>query len=365
MIHHPERPRFGNLPSRQRQGIRLATETWVKVTALDPEYSLPQVISPTVKSVNLCHWVTENSALLQDLLLQAGGILFRGFAISDVAQFEQIVRSVAGELLDYYDRSSPRSAVADKIYTSTDYPADQSIYLHSENSYAATWPLKIAFCCLIPPQSGGETPIADTRKLLQRIDPTLRTRFAQQGVMYVRNFGDGLGLPWQTVFQTDEPARVEQFCQENAIEFEWKPGNRLRTRQVRQAIAQHPQTGEWVWFNHAVFFHGSSLEPDLRRAILAEFSEADLPHHTYYGDGTPIEAEVLAHLRQAYAQEQIQFPWQVGDILLLDNMLTAHGRRPFAGQRRVVVAMTNPIQFQTPPDGDAQCATRRGYATKL
>ncbi|NJM65765.1 MAG: TauD/TfdA family dioxygenase [Acaryochloris sp. RU_4_1] len=346
MIKLPARGGSGSLQSRKRQAIQLSNETWVKVAPLETGGSLLLVISPMVKDISLLHWVAEHTTLIQEQLLKHGGILFRGFPVCAVAEFEHVIRTVAGELLDYRDRSSPRSSVEGKIYTSTDYPANQSIFLHSENSYAATWPLKIAFCCLTPPQQGGETPIADTRKLLQRIDPHIRDRFTQRGVMYVRNFGDGLGLSWQSVFQTEDPTQVEQFCQENAIELEWKSGNRLRTRQVRQAITQHPQTGEWVWFNHALFFHVSTLEPLLRQAILAEFSEADLPHHTYYGDGSPIEADVLTHLRQIYLQEQVQFPWQVGDILLLDNMLAAHGRMPYRGIRKVVVAMAEPMHYQ-------------------
>ncbi|NJM52790.1 MAG: TauD/TfdA family dioxygenase [Blastocatellia bacterium] len=29
-----------------------------------------------------------------------------------------------------------------------------------------------------------------------------------------------------------------------------------------------------------------------------------------------------------------------GDILILDNILTAHGRMPFSGQRKIMLAMT-------------------------
>ena len=126
--------------------------------------------------------------------------------------------------------------------------------------------------------------------------------------MYVRNFGDGFGLPWQTVFQTTNPAEVETFCRSHGIEFEWKKGNRLRTRQVRQAVAIHPKTGDIVWFNHAAFFHISTLEPNISEALLAEFLEEDLPHNTYYGDGSPIEPAVLDEIRTAYQQETVIFP---------------------------------------------------------
>jgi alpha-ketoglutarate-dependent taurine dioxygenase len=303
---------------------------------------LPVLCQPVLEGINLLTWVANNQELINRILLQHGGILFRNFQIKEIAEFENFIQIVSGDLIEYRDRSSPRSTVQGKIYTSTDYPADQSIFLHSENSYAASWPLKIFFYCVKVAQQGGETPIADTRKLLQKIDPKIRDRFTEKGVMYVRNFGDGFGLPWQTLFQTTNPAEVEQFCHSNNIEFEWKPGNRLRTRTRRQAVTTHPKTGEAVWFNHAVFFHITTLDTKIRNALLAEFSEADLPHNTYYGDGSPIETEVLEHLRQVYQQQMVSFTWEKRDVLMLDNMLAIHARNSFVPPRKILVGMAEP-----------------------
>jgi hypothetical protein len=50
---------------------------------------------------------------------------------------------------------------------------------------------------------------------------------------------------------------------------------------------------------------------------------------------------VLDEIRKIYQQEAAIFPWQEGDVLMLDNMLAAHGRAPFAGSRKVVVGMLN------------------------
>lgn len=303
---------------------------------------MPVLCQPVLEGINLLTWVANNQELINRILLQHGGILFRNFQIKEIAEFENFIQIVSGDLIEYRDRSSPRSTVQGKIYTSTDYPADQSIFLHSENSYAASWPLKIFFYCVKVAQQGGETPIADTRKLLQKIDPKIRDRFTEKGVMYVRNFGDGFGLPWQTLFQTTNPAEVEQFCHSNNIEFEWKPGNRLRTRTRRQAVTTHPKTGEAVWFNHAVFFHITTLDTKIRNALLAEFSEADLPHNTYYGDGSPIETEVLEHLRQVYQQQMVSFTWEKRDVLMLDNMLAIHARNSFVPPRKILVGMAEP-----------------------
>ena len=98
-----------------------------------------------------------------------------------------------------------------------------------------------------------------------------------------------------------------------------------------------------TWFNHATFFHISTLVPVIRDALLMQFEEEELPNNTYYGDGSPIEPEVLEALRDIYEKEQVLFPWQQGDIMLLDNMLSSHGRSPFKGERKIVAGMAQPM----------------------
>ncbi len=303
---------------------------------------LPLILTPSVAGVDLLAWAEANRAGIEEKLLRHGALLFRSFGLQGTEGLQAFVRAVCGDLLEYRERSSPRSEVADRVYTSTDYPAEQPIFPHNEHSYARRFPLKLFFSCITPPETGGETPIGDTRRIFQRIDPDIRKRFEERGWMYVRNFHPGFGLAWQTVFQTDDRTRVEAYCREAGIEHEWRSGDRLRTRQVRPATARHPRTGETVWFNHATFFHVSTLPAAIREPLLRDFGEEDLPNNTWYGDGSPIEPEVAEHLRQAYFQEMVALPWQEGDVLLIDNMLTAHARNPFTGPRKVVVAMADP-----------------------
>lgn len=325
----------------RRKSVRVSSENLIKIEPLQSEGTLPLSISPAMDEVDLLSWATTNRDLLHAQLLKYGGILFRGFGLQTADEFESFITSVAGNPLEYRERSSPRSQISGNVYTSTDHPADQHIFLHNENSYQLAWPQQIFFFCRIPAEEGGATPIADVRRVYERIDPAIRERFRQKKVMYVRNFGDGFGLSWQTVFQTTEKSAVEDYCQKSGMQCEWKDGNRLRTRRVGQAVARHPSTGEMLWFNHATFFHVTTLEAPVREALLAQLKEEDLPSNTYYGDGTPIEDEVLDELRAAYEQETVAFPWQKGDVLMLDNMAVAHGRAPFKGQRQVLTGMTN------------------------
>ena len=322
----------------RRKAIALSSETLIKESLLRADVSLPLVLEPAVDALSLTEWTSNNRDLIVQKLRTHGAILFRGFNPNSVEEFEQFLRLLIGDLLPYSYRSTPRSEVSGRIYTSTEYPAHQSIPLHNEMSYTREWPGMLGFFCVEPAPEGGETPIADSRRVFNSIAPAIRETFISKGVMYVRNYGEALDLSWQNVFQTTDRAEVEAYCRKSDIQFEWKDQDILRTSQVCQAVANHPHTGEPVWFNQAHLFHVSSLESDVRDSLLS-LAAGEPPRNAYYGDGTPIEESVLEQIREIYTKEAVAFSWQKHDILLLDNMLAAHGRRPFRGARKIVVGM--------------------------
>jgi non-ribosomal peptide synthetase component F/alpha-ketoglutarate-dependent taurine dioxygenase/NRPS condensation-like uncharacterized protein len=323
--------------------INLSEQELVEISFLEFVGNLP-LIAPKLANLNFPIWAENNREFIEKNLFKYGGILFRGFAVNEQDDFERFVSAVCPKFMPYIESSTPRTKLSEKVYTSTEFPADQTIALHNESSYASTYPMKIWFCCIQAANQGGETPIADVRKVFQRIHPKIRERFQEKGWMLVRNFGDGFGLPWQTAFHTTDKTVMEEYCRNASIEFEWKDSNRLRTRSYRPAVARHPKIGEMVWFNHVVFWHVSSLQPQFREKFLSEFTQEDLPYNTYYGDGSPIESSIIEEIRQAYQQETIVFPWHKGDILMLDNMLTAHGRNPYSGTRKILTAMGEPFR---------------------
>lgn len=328
---------------RKRKMVTASHQDLVRTSYLN-ERSLPLVIEPEMEGLDLVGWAKVQKEFIESRLDEAGAILFRNFGLSKIDQFELFVEATSGHPLEYKERSSPRSQVRGNVFTSTDYPPERSIFPHTEQSYNHTFPLRIAFFCVTAAQAGGETPIADVRRVLQRIRPETRRRFEQSGYLYVRNFGKGVGLSWQEAFQTRDPQQVEKHCRNSFIDFEWLPEGSLRTRQRRPVVARHP-SGALAWFNHLTFFHVSTLEPDIRGQMLENFGEQDLPNNTYYADGSRIEPEIMEELRVAYMAELTSFQWQVGDVLLLDNVLTAHARSPFVPPRKVVVAMAKPCNW--------------------
>lgn len=338
-----ERIPIRKLAPVERKGVRLGDVVNVRIGPLQPDGSLLLVARATTPGQDLAAWAAQNRPTVEDHLLRHGGILFRGFQVGGLPDFQRVISAVGGDLLEYRYRSTPRTEVTGKIYTSTEYPANQEIPLHNENSYSNSWPLKIFFFCELPSTTGGMTPIADSSRVYERIPPSVRDRFREKRVMYVRNYGGGADLPWQEVFQTQSPAEVEAFCRDHEISVEWLSEGRLRTRQVCQAVARHPKTGRMLWFNQAHLFHVSSLESEVREAMLEVFGQDELPRNTFYGDGSPIEEAVLEEIRRIYREEQVAFPWEQGDVLLLDNMAVAHGRTSYTGQRKIRVGMTELI----------------------
>jgi alpha-ketoglutarate-dependent taurine dioxygenase len=315
---------------------------------LHVETGFPLRVYPCQAGATLAAEFESLRGVVEQMLEGDGAILFSGFASDGVEGFQRFAAAFGHPLLNYEFGSTPRSQVDGKgVYTSTEYPAHRSIPLHNEQAYTNEWPMRIWFYCAKAAASGGETPIADSREVFRRIDPALRKRFEEKRLMYVRNYGNGLDLTWQQVFNTDRHSEVEDYCRKRGIQCDWNEDGDLRTRQRVQGVAQHPRTKDWVWFNQAHLFHLSNLDPEMQEILLDTVGEEGLPRNVYYGDGSPLEDAALAEIRGVLDECEVVFPWNTGDVLMLDNMLVAHSRKPFSGERKVVVAMAEGVNGET------------------
>jgi len=330
---------LAQLGSVHRRPLSLQPEEMVGHEFMPGVESSPLIIQARVEGLRLSAWAAGRRAELEEFATRHAAVLLRGFSVPDMADFEECVEKICGGALEYRFRASPRTEVGRHVYTSTDYPADEFIFPHNEHSFSPICPRYLVLWCQTPPGEGGETPVGDNREITRRIDAAVKERFLRRGILYVRNYGAGFGLPWPVVFQTHDRGEVERYCSTVGIECLWKSNDELRTRQTGPAMIHHPATGEEVWFNHATFHHVTTLPSKLSAALLAEFGEADLPTMTYYGDGTSIEAEVLENLREVYLGSLHSFGWQTNDVLLVDNILAVHGRNPYSGFRRICLAM--------------------------
>jgi alpha-ketoglutarate-dependent taurine dioxygenase len=288
-------------------------------------------------------WVTGESAQLTALLHRHGAVLLRGLPIDGAEDFATVAKAIGkDDLSGYVDGNSPRSAVSDGVYTSTEYPSQYVITLHNELSYAHWWPRRLYFYCETPAPEGGETLLAAGSIPFQVLDATALARFRSVGVTYLRNLhgGAGAGRSWQQTFETDDREQVAATLSAGGAAFRWKPDGGLWIKETRPAVQIHPEAGVEVWFNQADQWHPSNHDEATRAALYRLYAEADLPLNATYGDGQPLDPTDLRTVREAFLSAAVAVAWRRGDLLVVDNLLLTHGRASYRGPRRVLVGMS-------------------------
>lgn len=315
----------GAAPAAKASGPSGALGREVKADAMSADGFILRV-EPAAAGMDLVRFCEANTARIRELLLAHGVMLFRGFG-TDADGFARVASVLAPEPLDYRGGTSARKkfgADEGNVYLSTTFPPQYTLVQHYEMAYMRRWPRTLMFFCDTPSPVGGETPVASSRALMKRLDPKVVQMFAERRVMYEREMGKEFIRTWQEVFETTDKSAVEAYAKEQDITLEWLDGDRLKMRHVAQGTAKHPQTGELTWFNSSHFLH-------------AELRE--IPNNgqsCFFGDGSPIDVAVLREVRAAFDETSVAFPWEKGDVMLIDNMLASHGRKPFSGPRRIL-----------------------------
>ncbi|MDB6024554.1 MAG: Taurine catabolism dioxygenase TauD/TfdA [Verrucomicrobiales bacterium] len=307
--------------------------------------TLPGLVTPSATigttPASLIRWMESEGAAVTARLHREGALLFRGFQFSELADFEHFTSQFTDTLTTYVGGASQRTRVEGKVFTSTNTAAHFTINQHHEGAYLPKMPRMIGFFCRVPAAKGGQTPLADSRRVLARLPADLRTRFEQLGVRYINNLPNrfGIGKSWQVQFQSEDRATVEALLLEEGYEFIWKPCGGLRTSTCCPAVRVHPVTGERAWVAQADHWHPSGLDPTTRASMAKALPESEFPLNATYGDGTPLDERDLDVIRAAIRAETVQFDWHAGDVLICDNFLVSHGRQPNVGERKVFVTL--------------------------
>lgn len=317
---------------------------------------LPLVLEPKrhIKLDDLLKILKENSTHFKQQILQHGGLLFRGFPVNNAEDFAQVISSLdVGNFVDYIGGDSPRKKVLKGVYTSTEAPPYIKIPLHNELSFAKNYPAFIHFFCEIPAEQNGETIIGDARAIFRDIDPDVRQRWEQYQLKYVSRYPHKSKIldlvnpfhkSWMEVFETKDKEEVERKCQQNEFGIKWNQNDWLEINQVRPATISHKLTMEPVWFNQA---HHYDLSPKFlgwgrwTGIKLLYCREHTRFHEIYFGNHHPVPRCDLYHVLDVLDKNTLKFTWQRGDVLVLDNVLTMHGRETFKGKRRILTAMTD------------------------
>lgn len=289
-------------------------------------------------------WVSEHRDALRATVSEHGALLVRGLGLKDEVETGAVYRQL-GSLMTEREAFASREEYGDGVYSSSTWPRNQQMCMHHELSYALEFPRLMMFSCLTAPTDGGAIPVAESQALLRELPAEVLERFEREGWLLVRNYGEEIGASLADAFGTDERSAVESYCRANAIQFEWQPDGGLRTWQRRSAIVHHPETSERCWFNQVAFLSEWTIDPEIREYLVDVYGEAGLPFTTRFGNGEPIGADVVEAINEIYEANTARKSWQAGDLMLVDNIRTAHGREPFDGSREVLVGMAGSVQL--------------------
>ncbi|WP_164764801.1 TauD/TfdA family dioxygenase [Streptomyces lydicus] len=291
------------------------------------------------------HWAAERRDALRAVVAEHGAVLVRGLGMSDPAQVGAVLQGLDGAPLSEREAFAARQTYSEGVYSSSKWPPSQPMCMHHELSYTLEFPGLMLFACLSAPTSGGTTAVADSAAVLDALPPALTERFEREGWLLTRSYHPEIGATLDQAFGTGDRDAVERYCRAHAIEFTWQPDGGLRTRQRRSAVVRHPVSGRRCWFNQIAFLNAWTMAPEVRDYLIDEYGPDGLPFNTHYGNGDPLAEDVVQLLNEVYEVHTARRPWEAGDLLLVDNVRTAHSREPFEGPRDVVVALADPVRL--------------------
>jgi alpha-ketoglutarate-dependent taurine dioxygenase len=327
-----------------RKEIEMSSSSRAFLLDVDLRPGKPPILQVEAAGDSL-NWVSEHREALREAVIEHGSILVRGLGLRNVAEVAAIFRRLASSLMTEREVFAPRRLYSDGVYSSSTWPPNQPMCMHHELSYTLEFPGLMLFACLSAPTSGGATAVADAPTVLEALPAGLVKRFEREGWLLTRCYNDEIGASFAEAFGTEDRRAIESYCRANAIEFEWQPDGGLRTRQRRSAVVRHPITGRRCWFNQIAFLNEWTLAPEVREYLVDIYGADGLPFNTRFGNGDPISEDVVQLLNEVYAANTAREPWQAGDLLLVDNIRTAHSREPFEGPREVLVAMTDAVRL--------------------
>ena len=290
-------------------------------------------------------WAAEHRDALRAVVAEHGSVLVRGLGLRDAAEIGAVFRRLATGLMTEKEAFASRQTYSDGVYSSSKWPPNQPMCMHHELSYTLEFPGLMLFACLSAPTDGGATAVADSPTVLDALPTELVERFEREGWLLTRSYNDEIGASFAEAFGTEDRGAVESYCRANAIEFEWQPDGGLRTRQRRSAVVRHPVTGQRCWFNQIAFLNEWTMAPEVREFLVDVYGADGLPFNTRFGNGDPIGEDVVELLNRVYEANTAREPWQAGDLMLVDNVRTAHSREPFEGPREVLVAMADAVRL--------------------
>lgn len=275
------------------------------------------------------------------LLAGTGAVLLRGGA-TGAAALARLVTALGLAPLPQVEPFAPRADLGGGVWSQPAWPSTSPMCMHHELGWQRDPPPYLLVACLRAPLSGGRTGVADGRAVLSALPEDLVARATRSGWTLVRRYAPGLlGTAWTDAFGGMDAAGVEAYAAAEGVELRWE-GERLVTRRHRPAVRCSGPGAAPAWSNLLAFCSEWTMEPAVRDYLVGVLGRDGLPFETEFGDGGPFTARDVETVHAAYDGVTSRVHWRPGDVLLLDNLRTAHSTEPFTGRRETAVVHAGP-----------------------
>lgn len=294
-------------------------------------------------------WVEEHRPALDELILSHGAIVLRGFPVETSEDFASIGACFPAYTGGYQGGAAARRSVTKGVYEATQRTGDQPIPIHQEMFYLRDYPRRIVFFARKVAEEGGETLIADMRRVTKDMPSSLRPKLEKLGIRNVRNFAAKTGKNeesrlmdkrgWDFAFYTDSQEEVDEICRRRHMQPHWHDDGSLTVFNDEDAFVTHPSTGEKIYRGglHIAHFFRGSYDNTGQAAELR--SQQKFPSGAFLGDGSELAPDEDMEFRQVVDRYTYSWPWRDGDVMFLDNLQVGHGRNPFSGTRATEVSL--------------------------
>ena len=292
------------------------------------------------KTVNdLIDWITIEKDKIINNLNTHGTILLRGFPVESDLDFDAVVNAFEMKNLDYRDTLSNAVRInrTPRIFTANESPPDVSIFLHHELAQTTVYPSHLFFYCEQPPDAGGETPICRSDLLLEKLEneiPLFVKKCGKLGVRYTsimpskEDQDSGQGRSWQDTLSAGDKMSAETILKEINYNWKWLDDDSIKVTTCTLPAIRVLQNGNSVFFNQLIAaFKGWN---DKRNKAERSIS---------YGDGTQIPKEDMKKVCELSDELAFDLCWKKNDVLIINNMMAMHGRKPFYGKRSVLASL--------------------------
>lgn len=283
-------------------------------------------------------WVRAERDALDARLHRHGALLFRGFPLESDRDFDVFVEAFGYPNFPYAESLSNAVRVnrTQRVFTANEAPPSATIRLHHEMAQTPVYPSRLFFFCEQPADEGGATSLCRSDALFAALEarhPGFARDCEEHGLRYSLVMPprddpeSAMGRSWRSTFGVETAGSAEERMRRLGYTWEWLPDGCLRTTTPVLPAVRTLGGGRRSFFNQLIAAQSwKDRRNDPARAVTL-------------GDGRPLDPEAWSTVALLAEELAVDLAWQRGDVALVDNFLVMHGRRSFAGTRKVLASL--------------------------